>query len=201
MSETSPKNQERIERPTAGAEVETEGQTPSRPDPGEKPVPSEGHGGSRGASRLSSLTGVMAILPAAALLVMSLALSIATAVRLVEVLAETLGGHIDLIHLSVEFVEFTDFFLLATVLYITSLGLFSLFVTDRVPVPTWLTFRDFDDLKERLIGVVVVMLAVFFLGEVLREEGGLDLLWLGLSISSVFLSLSLFVRSVFRGEH
>ena len=57
-----------------------------------------------------------------------------------------------------------DYALLATVLYVLALGLYSLFVDDRVPMPLWLRIHDLGQLKELLAGVVVVAIAVIFLG-------------------------------------
>ena len=51
------------------------------------------------------------------------------------------------------FIEITDLFLLATVLYVIAIGLFELFVDDRMVLPHWLEIHDLNDLKEKLIGV------------------------------------------------
>ena len=40
-----------------------------------------------------------------------------------------------------------DYALLATVLYVLALGLYSLFVDDRVPMPKWLSIHDLGQLK------------------------------------------------------
>lgn len=64
------------------------------------------------------------------------------------------------------FIELTDLFLLATVLYVIAIGLFELFVDDRLDLPNWLEIHDLNDLKEKLIGVLIVVMAVLFLGQV-----------------------------------
>jgi uncharacterized membrane protein YqhA len=46
-----------------------------------------------------------------------------------------------------------------------------------------------DDLKGKLIGVVIVLLAVTFLGEVVSWDGGITILALGLSIGLVLAAL------------
>jgi uncharacterized membrane protein YqhA len=73
-----------------------------------------------------------------------------------------------------------------------------LFVTDKIPLPKWLEFHDLDDLKERLISVIVVMLGVYFLGVVLSGRGGLDLVWLGVGICLVIGALTFFTSAVFK---
>lgn len=90
-------------------------------------------------------------------------------------------------------IELTDLFLLATVLYVIAVGLFELFVDDRLDLPAWLEIRDLNDLKEKLIGVIVVVLGVVFLGQVVTWDGQRDLLGYGAGISLVIAALTWFV--------
>lgn len=66
--------------------------------------------------------------------------------------------------LQAAFIEMTDVFLLGTVLFIVSFGLYQLFIQPDVIVPKWLKIENLDQLSERLIEVVGVLLAVTFLG-------------------------------------
>jgi len=86
-----------------------------------------------------------------------------------------------------------DYALLATVLYVLALGLYSLFVDDRVPMPGWLRISDLGHLKELLAGVVVVAIAVIFLGEALTWDGVSDLLAPGLASAAVIAALAMFL--------
>ena len=86
-----------------------------------------------------------------------------------------------------------DYALLATVLYVLALGLYSLFVDDRVPMPVWLRIHDLGHLKELLAGVVVVAIAVIFLGQALTWDGVTDLLAPGLASAAVIAALALFL--------
>ena len=101
---------------------------------------------------------------------------------------EKLGGaHID--QLAVELIEITDIILLGTVLYIVALGLYQLFIDRNLPLPHWLKVNDLTDLKRDLIGVVVVLLGVSFLGEVVNWEGEHDVLPLGAAVALVITAL------------
>jgi uncharacterized membrane protein YqhA len=91
------------------------------------------------------------------------------------------------------FIELTDLFLLATVLYVIAIGLFELFVDDRLDLPNWLEIHDLNDLKEKLIGVLIVVMAVLFLGQVVTWDGEQDLLRYGAGIALVIGSLTWFV--------
>jgi uncharacterized membrane protein YqhA len=95
--------------------------------------------------------------------------------------------HID--GLAVELIEITDIILLGTVLYIVALGLYQLFIDHKVALPPWLKVNDLTDLKRDLIGVVVVLLGVSFLGEVVNWEGDSDVLPLGTAVALVIAAL------------
>ena len=62
----------------------------------------------------------------------------------------------------VEVLTAVDAILLGTVLLVIGYGLYELFVDTRLEVPEWLEVRDLDDLKSKLIGVVVAIIAVVF---------------------------------------
>ena len=67
----------------------------------------------------------------------------------------------------------------------------SLFIRSNLELPEWLHFRNFDDLKLKLVGVVIVVLAVLFLGHVVAWNGERDLLRLGAAIALVIAALDL----------
>lgn len=151
-------------------------------------------------SRYTGWTRFMASVPACGLFICAFALSLRTFADAVYSCIETFSGQVSLLDLATDFIEYADIFLLAVVLYIMALGLFTLFVSDKVPLPSWLEFHDFDDLKERLVSVICVMLGVYFLGAVLKGASGLDLLWLGIGTAIVVAAMTAFVHLVIR-EH
>jgi uncharacterized membrane protein YqhA len=102
-------------------------------------------------------------------------------------------------HVSVEVISLVDLFLLGTVLYVVAVGLYQLFVNPRLPTPAWLKITDLDDLKERLLATIVVLLAVSFLGYVVTWDGSFSLLAAGVAIGVVLIAISLLLRQ-FRGS-
>ncbi|MCR5582118.1 MAG: YqhA family protein [Eggerthellaceae bacterium] len=150
--------------------------------------------------KTASRTRIIATIPATGFLIAAVALAVGTMIALVLSTIDFITYEIDLHKLALEYVEYADTFLLAVALYIMSIGLTSLFISDKIPMPAWLTFNDFDDLKERLVSVIVVMIGVYFLGQVLSGNAGLDILWLGLSCAAVIIALSVFVKSVFKSH-
>jgi uncharacterized membrane protein YqhA len=97
-------------------------------------------------------------------------------------------------HIAVECIEMIDLFLLGTILYIISLGLYSLFINDHLPLPSWLNIHSLESLKENLVGVIIVLLAVTFLGYVVTWDGSTSIWALGIAVGLVLLALSLFLR-------
>lgn len=93
------------------------------------------------------------------------------------------------------FIEAIDLFLLGTVFFIISLGLYELFIDDTIKLPAWLVIHTLDDLKNKLIGVIVVVMGVVFLGHVIKWHGEQELLWLGGAIALVTTALTYFLGS------
>jgi uncharacterized membrane protein YqhA len=102
--------------------------------------------------------------------------------------------------LILSFIEIIDLFLLATVLYITALGLYELFIDSHIKVPAWLVIRDIDDLKAKLASVVVVILGVVFLGRAVQWESGTEILPFGLSVALVIVALTYFLGEKHKSE-
>ncbi len=93
--------------------------------------------------------------------------------------------------LLVEVVEYVHTFLVGTVLLITAIGFYQLFI-ENVDVPEWLNVEGTDELETALIGVTVVVLAVHFMTIVFTGED-VDLLDQGLGTGAVILSLAAFL--------
>jgi uncharacterized membrane protein YqhA len=91
------------------------------------------------------------------------------------------------------FVEVMDLFLLATVFYIIAVGLYELFINDKLVLPAWLVIHNFDDLKGKLISVLIVVLGVLFLSKAIDWDGKIGILYFGLAIAAIILALSYFL--------
>jgi uncharacterized membrane protein YqhA len=100
--------------------------------------------------------------------------------------------------LSVDLVTMIDLFLIGTVLYIIAVGLYELFIDPGLPMPRWLKITTLDDLKERLLGVVGVLLAVTFLGSAVTWTGATDILALGIAVAAVLGVVTLTVAAMAR---
>ncbi|NLE22692.1 MAG: YqhA family protein [Actinobacteria bacterium] len=122
-----------------------------------------------------------------------MAVMVSTIVTTVTAILDGLGGGVSQNEMIGKLIKQADYALLAMVLYVLALGLYSLFVDDRVPMPAWLRIRDLGNLKELLAGVVVVAIAVIFLGWALTWDGESDILALGLACAAVIGGLAVFL--------
>lgn len=85
-----------------------------------------------------------------------------------------------------------DTLLLATVLLVIGYGLYELFVDSSVNLPPWLEIRSLDDLKAKLIGVVVAIIAVVFLGYLVDSTEASDVMYIGAGAGAVVIGLAAF---------
>jgi uncharacterized membrane protein YqhA len=122
-----------------------------------------------------------------------MAVMVSTIITTVLTIVHAVGGDMSQNEMIGKLIKQADYALLAMVLYVLALGLYSLFVDDRVPMPGWLRIHDLGHLKELLAGVVVVAIAVIFLGQALTWDGHTDLLALGVASASVIGGLALFL--------
>ena len=101
------------------------------------------------------------------------------------------GSEVDKGIVIFEVVEFVHLFLVGTVLYITAVGLYQLFVHE-IKFPRWLRIDSTEELETNLIGVTVVVLAVNFMGAVFVGDQA-HLLQYGAGIALPIAALGLFV--------
>jgi len=77
-----------------------------------------------------------------------------------------------------------DLYLIGTVLIITAVGLYELFIGD-VTLPGWLVIRSLSDLKTKIVEVIVLVIGIKFLEKLVTVKDPIDLLWYGLGSAVV----------------
>ena len=96
--------------------------------------------------------------------------------------------------MSLAVIEIIDLFLVATVAYITAVGLYKLFISNtHIELPTRLKINSLKDLEDKIIGVVVAALAVAFLGQAAGSDEPAALLNYGGGIALVIAALAFFI--------
>lgn len=127
-------------------------------------------------------------------IVMAVLLFVAAAaeviVKIGQLPALGLGSHEATKELIVAAVEHADTVLIAAALMIIGIGLYELFIGKVARLPFWLEIDSLDDLKDKLVSVVVAVLAVNFFTRVVEWNGGDDILYLGAGIGLVIASLA-----------
>lgn len=89
-------------------------------------------------------------------------------------------------------IQIIDIFLVATVFYLISMGLYELFIA-KAPLPGWVEIRNLDDLKTKLLGLTVIALAVIFLGTALTLSGGTNILEFGAAVALMIAAISVYL--------
>lgn len=77
-----------------------------------------------------------------------------------------------------------DLYLIGTVLIITAIGLYELFI-GHVDVPEWLAVTTLSDLKAKIVDVLVLVIGIKFLEKAVRTTEAIDVLWYGLGSAAV----------------
>jgi uncharacterized membrane protein YqhA len=98
-----------------------------------------------------------------------------------------------------------DLFLVGATLLISAVGLYELFIREIRPggaitLPAWLDMRDLNDLKGRIIAMIVMVLSVSFVEVAVDVPGGKQLLELGGGIALVIVALTIFTRLTGHGD-
>jgi uncharacterized protein (TIGR00645 family) len=89
--------------------------------------------------------------------------------------------------------DMMDTFLIGTVLFIFSLGLYELFI-GKLQTPEWLEIDDLSKLKAKLSDVIVLFMAIKFLDKLLQAKDYQDVFWYALSVAVVSAVLIAFNR-------
>jgi uncharacterized membrane protein YqhA len=139
-----------------------------------------------GTSRYLILIAVIGSFVASATLIVYGALAVAGIV--IDTIAHGAPDGKGAKELAVAMVEMIDVFLLGTVLYIVAAGLYTLFV-GPLNLPSWLKFNSLDELKSQLVMVIIVLLAVTFLGQAVIGVG-INILYIGIATALVVAALT-----------
>ena len=148
--------------------------------------------------RLANYTRFVVGIPVLGLFASAVTLTVMAAIETARVIGQAVTGELYKKDAVLEFIELADVFLLATVLYIMALGLYELFIDDSIPLPAWLSIHSLDDLKNKLVGVIAVVLAVTFLGFVIKATDPQSLMYQGIGIAAVVGAMGYFLGG---GKH
>ncbi len=142
--------------------------------------------------KILGLTRYAVIVPSIASIIGALLLMAQGSISIVMVIVDAVLYDAYLKDTIVDVLTAVDAILLGTVLLVIGYGLYELFVDTRLEVPDWLQVRDLDDLKSKLIGVVVAIIAVVFVGVFVDSNRASDVVSYGLGAGALVAGLALF---------
>lgn len=95
-----------------------------------------------------------------------------------------------------------DVFLSGVTLMIAAFGLYELFILERSSaeaarrsgLPHWLRMRDLDDLKFRIISMLIMIAAITFIDQLVEFHDERTALFMGIGVAIVIVALTVFLR-------
>ena len=142
--------------------------------------------------KIVGLTRYTVFIPALAAMIGALLLMAQGSIAIIVAVVNSLRQFTPLKDVIVEVLTAVDGILLGTVLLVIGYGLYELFVDTEIEVPAWLQIKDLDDLKSKLIGVVVAIIAVVFVGVMVDSTRASDVVSYGVGAGALVLGLAVF---------
>jgi uncharacterized membrane protein YqhA len=142
--------------------------------------------------KILGLTRYAVFVPAVAAIIGALLLMAQGSISILMIVVDAVLNNAYLKETIVEVLTAVDAILLGTVLLVIGYGLYELFVDPKLEVPVWLEVRDLDDLKSKLIGVVVAIIAVVFVGVFVDTNRAADVVAYGVGAGALVAGLALF---------
>ena len=139
-----------------------------------------------------SVTRYAVVVPALASIIGALLLMAQGSYEMVMAVIDTTLEGSSLKETIVEVLTAVDAILLGTVLLVIGYGLYELFIDAELDVPLWLRVENLDDLKSKLIGVVVAIIAVVFVGVFVDSNRTDDVISYGVGAGALVLGLAVF---------
>jgi uncharacterized membrane protein YqhA len=150
--------------------------------------------------RILGLTRYAVFVPAIASIIGAILLMGQGSLEILKVVYSAVSSEYGLKETIVEVLTAVDAILLGTVLLVIGYGLYELFIDAEIEVPLWLRVRDLDDLKSKLIGVVVAILAVVFVGVFVDSNRSEDVISYGVGAGALVAGLAIFAFATRKSE-
>jgi uncharacterized membrane protein YqhA len=143
-------------------------------------------------NRILAATRYIAVIPSIAAILGAILLMVQGSVAMVQVIIDVITDGTKLKITIVEVLTAVDAILLGTVLLVIGYGLYELFIDEDLEVPVWLQVHDLDDLKSKLIGVVVAIISVIFVGVYVDANRASDVIAYGVGAGALVVGLAIF---------
>ena len=131
-------------------------------------------------------------IPALASILGALLLMFQGSVAMIQTIVDVVTEGTKLKLTIVDILTAVDAILLGTVLLVIGYGLYELFIDEDLDVPPWLQVQDLDDLKSKLIGVVVAIISGIFVGVFVDTDRAADVISYGVGAGALVTGLAVF---------
>ena len=142
--------------------------------------------------KLLGLIRYVVIVPALASIIGAILLMGQGSLEMVLTVFQTISESSSLKDSIVAVLTAIDAILLGTVLLVIGYGLYELFIDTDIQVPEWLRVDNLDDLKSKLIGVVVAIISVVFVGVFVDSNRATDVVSYGIGAGALVVGLAVF---------
>ena len=142
-------------------------------------------------ARYLSYIGIISLLVAS---VAAFVWGVAKTVHAIVVIISSLGED-PLI--AVSLIELVDSFLIATALFVFAVSMYELFI-NKLSLPNWMLAHNLHELKEKLGGVIVLVMVVKFLEFIVEEKDPIASLYFAIAVAVV--SAALIALGYFGGK-
>ena len=143
-------------------------------------------------NRILSSARYAVVIPSVASILGALLLMLQGSIEMVRVIIDVVQNGTNLKLTIVDVLTSVDGILLGTVLLVIGYGLYELFIDEDLNVPLWLKIYDLDDLKSKLIGVVVAIISVIFVGVFVDTNRSADVIATGVGAGAIVTGLAIF---------
>ena len=143
-------------------------------------------------NKILAMARYAVFIPALASILGALLLMLQGSVAMVRTVIDVVTEGTKLKLTIVEILTAVDGILLGTVLLVIGYGLYELFIDEDLEVPMWLRVQNLDDLKSKLIGVVVAIISVIFVGVFVDTNRAADVISYGVGAGAILTGLALF---------
>lgn len=150
--------------------------------------------------RILGLARFAVVVPAIASIIGALLLMAQGSISMIAIVFEVITEGSSLKDSIVDVLTAIDAILLGTVLLVIGYGLYELFIDADIEVPQWLRVNNLDDLKSKLIGVVVAIIAVVYVGVFVDSNRSSDVISYGVGAGALVAGLAIFAFATRKNE-
>ena len=91
-------------------------------------------------------------------------------------------------YIAVSLIELVDGFLIATALFVFAVSMYEMFIA-KIALPEWMLANNLPELKEKLGGVIILVMVVTFLEHLVEWQAPYDSLLFAISVAVVSAAL------------